>query len=290
MVSARSLNPLHALLLGIVEGLTEYLPVSSTGHLLLVSHWLGIPKDQADSFSIVIQAGAILAVVVHYRALLATHLRGVLGREARSLRLLFALVIACVPTIGTALVFRKAIKAKLFGNTPVAIGLLVGGIVMIVVDRWRARGAAAPPADTEPVRTGATSHAEMDVEKVTLRQAGVVGLTQIAALWPGTSRSLSAIVGGQLAGLSTRAAADFAFLLGLPVLGGACLYEGYKERAVLAECGALSLGIGLLVSFLVAWGVIAVFLRYLRRGSLVPFGLYRIVLAIGVLASGYLAG
>lgn len=275
MVCARTLNPLHALLLGIVEGLTEFLPVSSTGHLLLVSHWLGLPKEQADSFSIVIQAGAILAVVVHYRALLATHLRGVLARRPTSLRLLLALVIACVPTIATALVFRKAIKAKLFGNTPVAIGLLVGGLVMIVVDRWRAHGTSTPPDD---------------VEKLTLRQASVVGLAQIAALWPGTSRSLSAIVGGQLAGLSTRAAADFAFLLGLPVLGGACFYEGYKERAVLAECGALALGIGLITSFLVAWAVIAVFLRYLRRGSLVPFGLYRIVLAAGVLASGWLAG
>lgn len=275
MVCARGLNPLHALLLGLVEGLTEYLPVSSTGHLLLVSHWLGLPKAQADSFSIVIQAGAILAVVVHYRTLLAKHLRGILERRAASLRLLLALVIACVPTIAVALAFRKIIKAKLFGNTPVAVGLLVGGVIMIVVDRWRRR-AAQRRSDT--------------VEQITLRDAAVVGAAQIAALWPGTSRSLSAIVGGQLAGLSPRTAADFAFLLGLPTLGGACLYEGYKERAVLAECGGLAIGIGLVSSFFVAWAVIAVFLRYLQRGSLVPFGIYRIVLAAGVLASGFVVG
>lgn len=267
------MNPLHALLLGLVEGLTEYLPVSSTGHLLLVSHWLGLPKERADSFSIVIQAGAILAVLVHYRALLAKHLRGLLARDKTSLRLFFALILAFLPTVTMALLFRKVIKAKLFGVVPVAIGLLVGGVIMIVVDRWRARASRA---------------SDQDVEGVTLRDGAIVGVAQIAALWPGTSRSLSAIVGGLLAGLSPRAAADFAFLLGLPTLGGACLYEGYKERAVLAECGGLSLGIGMVTSFFVAWAVIAVFLRYLQRGSLVPFGVYRILLAAAVLGADVL--
>lgn len=267
VVCARSLNPLHALLLGIVEGLTEYLPVSSTGHLLLVCAWLGIEKAQADTFSIVIQAGAILAVLVHYRALFARHLRGLITRDPASYRLVLALVIACVPVIVIALVFGKTIKKYLFGTIPVAIGLLVGGVVMIAVDRLRARSAA---------REG--------LESITLRDAAIVGAAQIAALWPGTSRSLATIVGGQLAGLSARTAADFAFLLGLPVLGGACLYEGYKEYAVLAQIGWLPIAIGMLTSFLVAWLVIAAFLRYLQRGSLVPFGIYRLFLGAGVLA------
>lgn len=271
MVCALGLNPLYALLLGVVEGLTEYLPVSSTGHLLLVSHWLGLPKEQADTFSIVIQAGAILAVLVHYRTLIGTHLRGLVRRDPASLRLFGALVVAFVPTVVMALAFRKIIKAKLFGVLPIAIGLLVGGLVMIAVDRLRARA----------------QRGKDQIEQVTLRDGGIVGVAQIAALWPGTSRSLSAIVGGQLAGMTPRTAADFAFLLGLPTLGGACLYEGYKERAVLVECGGLALGIGLVTSFFVAWAVIAVFLRYLQRGSLVPFGVYRIVLAVGVLASGF---
>ncbi len=267
MLSARSVNPLHALLLGIVEGLTEYLPVSSTGHLLLVCAWLGIEKTSADTFSIVIQAGAILAVLVHYRALFARHMRGLVERDSASYRLLGALVLACAPTIVMALLFRKAIKKYLFGNVPVAIGLVVGGIVMIAVDRLRARSASREGLDT--LRT---------------RDAAIVGAAQIAALWPGTSRSLATIVGGQLAGLSARTAADFAFLLGLPTLGGACLYEGYKERAVLARIGALPVAIGLVTSFFVAWLVIAAFLRYLKRGSLVPFGIYRIALGAGVLA------
>lgn len=267
----RIVDPLHAILLGIVEGLTEFLPVSSTGHLLLVSHWLGVAKEQGDSFSIVIQAGAIAAVGVHYRALLGRHLKGLVQRDRQSLRLATALIVAFLPTVLVALKFRKAIKQHLFGVTPVAIGLIVGGVVMIAVDRWRAR----------------QTNTRDDVEQLTLRDAGIVGVAQIAALWPGTSRSLSAIVGGQIAGLSARAAADFAFLLGLPTLGGACLYEGYKERAVLAECGALSLTLGLVVSFLVAWAVIRVFLRYLQRGSLTPFGIYRLILGAVVLALSF---
>ena len=267
MVCARTLNPLHALLLGLVEGLTEYLPVSSTGHLLLVCNWLGIEKTRADTFSIVIQAGAILAVLVHYRALFARHLRGLVTRDPASYRLLLALIVGCVPTIAIALVFGKAIKKYLFGNLPISIGLLVGGVVMIAVDRLRRRSAA---------REG--------LETITRRDAAIVGAAQVAALWPGTSRSLATIVGGQLAGLSARTAADFAFLLGLPTLGGACLYEGYKEHETLAQIGALPIAIGMVTSFLVAWLVIAAFLRYLQRGSLVPFGIYRLLLGAGVLA------
>lgn len=267
VVCAPCLNPLHALLLGLVEGLTEYLPVSSTGHLLLVCSWLGIEKKSADTFSIVIQAGAILAVLVHYRALFARHLRGLVARDPASVRLLLALVIGCVPTIVIALAFGKFIKKYLFGTIPIAIGLVAGGVVMIAVDRLRARSAAREGLDT-----------------VTLRDAAIVGASQVAALWPGTSRSLATIVGGQLAGLSRRTAADFAFLLGLPTLGGACLYEGYKERETVAQIGVLPIAIGMVTSFFVAWLVIAAFLRYLQRGSLVPFGIYRLILGVGVLA------
>ena len=270
------MNPLHAFLLGIVEGLTEYLPVSSTGHLLLVCRWLGIQKAQADSFSIVIQAGAILAVLVQYRELLWRHLRGVLASDACLFWLFVALAMACAPTVIVALLLRKIIKAYLFGMVPVAVGLFVGGVVMIAVDRMRRRTAL----------TGT----ERSVEDVGFREARIVGAAQIAALWPGTSRSLAAIVGGQLAGLTPRAAADFAFLLGLPTLGGACLYEGYKERVVLAECGGLAIAIGMVTSFFVAWAVIAAFLRYLKQGSFVPFGIYRIVLAVVVLASAWALG
>src|SRR5580704_697821 len=129
-----------ALLLGIVEGLTEYLPVSSTGHLVLAGHLLGLPDDDSTkSFEIVIQLGAILAVIAYYRTLLAGHLRGLVAREQASLRLLGALVIAFVPTAVAGLLLRKAIKAHLFGLAPVAGALVVGGVLMIVVERVRAR-------------------------------------------------------------------------------------------------------------------------------------------------------
>jgi len=252
-----------ALLLGIVEGLTEYLPVSSTGHLVLVGHWLGLPDGDpaTSSFEIVIQLGAILAVVAHYRGLLGERARGLLVGDAASLRLLQGLALAFAPTAVAGLLLRKTIKAHLFGPVPVAAALVVGGILMIVVERVRARRAIV---------------GQEGLEHVTPARAFAIGVGQCLSLWPGASRSMCTIVTGQLAGLSTGTAAEFSFLLALPTLGAATLYEGYKARHLLtAHGGAAGLAIGLVVSFLVAWAVIATFLRYLRRRGLEPFGWYR---------------
>jgi undecaprenyl-diphosphatase len=253
-----------ALLLGIVEGLTEYLPVSSTGHLELVGHLLGLSDDDpaTSSFEIVIQLGAILAVVTHYRVLLTERVRGVFAREAASLRLLAGLAIAFVPTAVLGLLLRKTIKAHLFGPLPVAIALFVGGAAMIVIERARrnVRG-------------------EDGLEQVTPKRALAIGLGQCLSMWPGMSRAMCTIVAGQLTGLSTATAAEFSFLLALPTLGAATLYEAYKGRHVLASnVGGASMAVGLVVSFLVAWGVIATFLKYLRTRGLEPFGWYRVVL------------
>jgi undecaprenyl-diphosphatase len=261
---------LVAILLGIVEGLTEFLPVSSTGHLILVSHFLGSTDDGGKSFDIVVQLGAILAVVVHYRDLFGRRLRGLVVRDPAALRLFGALLVAFVPAALVGLLLGKLIKQHLFGPLPVAAALFVGGVVMIVVERLRkARGL-----------TGVTG-----TEEVTLRRAFFIGLGQCFALWPGMSRSMSTIVTGQLVGLSTQTAAEFSFLLSVPTLGAATVYEVYKSReALMAGVGGLQIAVGLLVSFLVAWLVIAAFLKYLQRRGLEPFGYYRIALALVVLA------
>lgn len=244
--------------------------MSSTGHLILVSHWLGSVDEGAKSFDIVIQLGAILAVIGHYRGLFAERLRGLRSGDAASRQLLLALSVAFLPAALTGFLLGKLIKRLLFGPLPVAAALLVGGVVMIGVERWRKARHV----------TG-----EHGLERVTLTRALLIGCGQCFALWPGMSRSMSTIVAGQLAGLSTATAAEFSFLLSVPTLGAATLYEIYKGRHDLLQgVGTAQLLVGLSVSFVVAWLVIAAFLRYLGKRGLEPFGYYRIALAIVVFA------
>jgi undecaprenyl-diphosphatase len=258
-----------AALLGLVEGLTEYLPVSSTGHLILVSYFLGAQDEGDKAFDIVIQLGAILAVVIHYRALLGERIRGLFEKRPEAWRLLLALALGFAPAAVVGVALRKIIKQRLFGPVPVAAALIVGGIVMIVIERLR----------RSRNWTGADGW-----DAVTPKRALFIGLGQCFSLWPGASRSMCTIVAGQLAGLSTATAAEFSFLLALPTLGAATLYEMYKSRGELfVSVGASQLLVGLLVSFFVAWAVIAGFLRYLRHGSLAVFGYYRIAVALVVL-------
>jgi undecaprenyl-diphosphatase len=258
-----------AIILGIVEGLTEFLPVSSTGHLVLADHLLGTGEEGRASFEIVIQLGAVLAVLVHYRTMLGQKLSGFVRGDAGARAFAVALVVGSIPIVAMGLLFGHAIKARLFGPVPVAIALVTGGVVMIAVERWR-KGRGAPGLD--------------GIEHVTPKRALVVGLGQCAALWPGTSRSMATIVSGQLTGLSTATAAEFSFLLALPSLGGATIYEAYKARHVLASgTGVPAIATGLLTSFIVAWLVLAAFLAYLKRRGLEPFGYYRIAIGIVVL-------
>lgn len=262
---------LIAVLLGIVEGITEYLPVSSTGHLVVAGHFLGLSDDDpaVKSFEIVIQLGALLAVVAHYRVLLADKVKGLVRKDPAAVRLLVALGLAFLPVAVIGLKLGKTIKDHLFHPVPVAITLVTGGVLMIAVERLRARNAA-------PGLEG--------LEHVTPKRALLVGLGQCLSLFPGASRSMCTIVSGQLTGLSTGTAAEFSFLVALPTLGAATVYEGWKARHVLlASVGGASLGAGLVVSFFVAWGVIATFLAYLRRRGLEPFGWYRVVFGALVL-------
>jgi undecaprenyl-diphosphatase len=255
-----------ALLLGVVEGLTEYLPVSSTGHLVLAGHFLGLSDEDAggQSFEIVVQLGAILAVVVHYHGLLAERLQGLLQNDERAKRLWSALAIAFAPSALVGLLFRKAIKHYLLRPLPVAAALVLGGVAMVVIERRRRRLGIS---------------GEEGLEQVTSGKALAIGLGQVLSLWPGASRAMCTIVAGQFAGLSTATSAEFSFLLALPTLGAATLYEAFKARNELAaHVGGASLLVGLVVSFLVAWAVIGTFLKFLRARGLEAFGWYRVVL------------
>ncbi|MGK3986600.1 undecaprenyl-diphosphate phosphatase [Sorangium sp. So ce136] len=259
-----------AVLLGVLEGLTEFLPVSSTGHLILLGAWLGHQSEAAKTLDIVIQLGAVLAVVVYFRERLAVTVRGILRRDPDSLRLALAIALGFLPAALVGLLFHKAIKAYLFGPGPVAVALIAGGFLMIGVESARRRR----PDQGAP-----------RVEDVTLQRALAIGFAQCFALWPGASRSMTTIVGGQLSGLSTAAAAEFSFLLAIPTLGAATVFDLARNGRTLLDApgGATALAVGLAVSFAVALLVIAVFLRYLKRYGLAPFGWYRIALGAVVL-------
>lgn len=262
---------LDAALLGILEGLTEFLPVSSTGHLILLGEWLGHNDEAAKTLEIVIQLGAVLAVVVAFRDRFRRLVKGVARRDPESLRLLAALAVGFVPAGIAGFFLHRVIKDVLFGARPVAAGLIAGGVVMILI---------------EAVRSKKRQLGLVGVEHVTPKRALIIGLFQCFSLWPGTSRSMATIVGGQLAGLSTATAAEFSFLLAVPTLGAATLFDLFKNGGALLQnpSFASALAAGLATSFAVALLVIAAFIRYLRRFGLAPFGFYRIALGALVIA------
>ena len=257
-----------AVLLGLIEGLTELLPVSSTGHLILLSKVLGHEGAAADTLDVVIQLGAVVAVAVYFRGKLRDTFAGLMTKEAEALRLVGALMAAFVPTAVVGLLLHKWVKKMLFGPVPVAGALIVGGVVMVAIERWR------KPSE------GAEGLAE-----VTVGKGFVIGLFQCLALWPGSSRSMTTIVGGKLLGLNTKTAAEFSFLLALPTLGAATVYDFAKNGHLILAMpnGAAVLTTGLAVSSVVTWLVIAVFLRYVGRVGLSPFGVYRVALGAIVL-------
>ncbi len=258
-----------ALLLGLVEGLTELLPVSSTGHLILLGSYLRHEGEAAKALDVVIQLGAVVAIGVYYRKRLRDELRGVLARRRESLRLGATLLAAFVPTAIAGLALNRVVKEHLFGPVPVALALAVGAVAMLALERHKPR--VLP-------REG--------LEHLGPREGLVIGLFQCIALWPGASRSMTTIVGGRLCGLGNATAAEFSFLLALPTLGAATLYDLARHGGLLLASpdGRTALILGTLVSFVVTWLVISVFLRYVSRIGLVPFALYRLMLSALVLA------
>jgi undecaprenyl-diphosphatase len=249
---------LKALILGLVEGVTEFLPVSSTGHLIVAADFLGFHGEVAKTFEIAIQLGAILAVVWHYRARLAAAVSGV-GSDPKARRFFANLVIAFLPSAALGLAFAKHIKAVLFNPVSVAIAFVVGGIVIILIEKRR------------------TAPRVAEVDDITWREALWVGVAQSFALIPGTSRSGATIMGGLLAGLSRRAATEFSFFLAIPTMFAATGYSLYKSRDLLSVADLPVFAIGFAAAFVSALAIVRFLLHYVARHSFIPFAWYRIV-------------
>lgn len=270
------ISVLDAAVLGVVEGLTEFLPVSSTGHLILVSQWLGLYDDPAakagvDAFEIVIQSGALLAVLGIYLPSIASMLKGAAGRDPDGRNLLLQLVAGFLPAAVIGLLAGGWIKEHLFGTGPVIFALAAGGVLMIAVEWHHARKAGAAEA----------SRLEKPIGAMTWRAALVIGFAQCLAMWPGTSRSMVTIVAARLLGFQPRAAAQFSFLLALPTLGAATVHDLLKAGPLLLQAsGGAELAVGMVVSCLVAWVAVQGFLAFLNRHGMAVFGWYRIALAL----------
>ena len=284
-------GPALAVILGIVEGLTEFLPVSSTGHLILVGHALGFTGEAAANAEISIQLGAILAVVVYERDKLRslfTHATGEQAGLRRSLAsrgtasfgeilrrsmtehphlwFLLGLGAAFLPAGLVGFATHGWIKSHLFSPQTVAVTSILGGVIILAVEARR------------------TDAGVRQLEQVGLREALLIGLAQCASLIPGMSRSGSTIIGGLLVGLDRKIATEYSFFLALPTLIVATCYQTWKSRDLFRTDDFIALGIGMLVSFLVAWIVIAAFLTFVKRHTLRPFAYYRIVMGLIVLA------
>jgi undecaprenyl-diphosphatase len=283
-------GPALAVILGIVEGLTEFLPVSSTGHLILVGHALGFTGDVAANAEISIQLGAILAVVAYERSKLKSLLSNAICEQADLRRsfltptsanrieilrssmtahphlwFLIGLGAAFMPAGLVGFATHGWIKAHLFSPQTVAITSILGGLIILAVEARR-------------------SEARVQLlEQVGLRNAVLIGIAQCAALIPGMSRSGSTIIGGLLVGLDRKVATEYSFFLALPTLITATCYEMWKSRGLFRHDDYAALGIGLLVSFIVAWIVIAAFLTFVKRHTLRPFAYYRILMGLLVL-------
>jgi undecaprenyl-diphosphatase len=256
-----------AVLLGFVEGLTEFLPISSTGHLLVIADMLRFDGSVGGTFEIFIQLGAVLAVLGFYaRDLLSQALA--LPRDPSTRRFWLGVAIAFVPAAVIGLALHDWIKRVLFVSpTVIAWSLIVGGLIFLVVERLPQR----------PVTTS-------DVTQISLRQAFGIGVAQVCALVPGVSRSGATIIGGMLAGLDRQSATSFSFYLALPTLGAATLVDLYGSLDQLAPEDLVRLIVGTTISLIVAWASIGWLLRYVARHTFVPFGLYRIAAGVLILA------
>jgi undecaprenyl-diphosphatase len=263
---------LVALILGIVEGLTEFLPISSTGHLIVAGSLLGYTGERAKVFEIVIQAGAILAVCWEYRARLWSVIAG-LPTSAVAQRFAINVLLAFLPAAVLGLLLSRIIKRHLFAPVPVALAFVVGALIILWVER---RQRAAPAS----VRIDS-------VDAMRWPDALKIGLAQAVALIPGTSRSGATIIGGMLFGLSRPAATEFSFFLAIPTLLAACAYELVRNRALLSSQDLQGFGIGFVAAFASAFLCVRWLIRYVSRHDFVPFAWYRIAFGALILVTAY---
>ena len=255
---------LKAALLGLVEGATEFIPVSSTGHLILASDWLGLVDERAKTFDIFIQLGAILAIVWIYRVRLAQSVADA-RKDSVSRRFLINLIVAFLPAAVVGFLTHEWIKSKLFNPGVVAVALIVGGVVMLLIERWQPRSRIH------------------DVGSISPGLALGIGLAQVLALIPGTSRSGATIMGGYALGLTRTAATEFSFFLAIPTMLAATMYDLLKSWSVLAVTDIPMFAVGFIVSFVSAVIVVKAFLTYVSNHTFSVFAWYRIALGVVLL-------
>jgi undecaprenyl-diphosphatase len=266
---------MKALILGVVEGLTEFLPVSSTGHLIVAGSLLNFTDAQSKTFDVVIQFGAILAICWEYRAKIASVVTGLPTRpDAR--RFTINVIIATIPAVVLGLLLEKHIKAVLFSPVPVSVALIVGGIVILWAEARQRDRSAAPRV--------------LSVDDLTPSDALKVGLAQCLALIPGTSRSGATIIGGMLFGLERRVATEFSFFLAIPIIFGATLYEMAKYWKTLSVNDLGLFAIGLVAAFISAFVCVRWLLRYVASHDFSAFAWYRIGFGLLILIVGYSGG
>ena len=257
---------LKVIVLGIVEGITEFLPISSTGHLIVAAALLDFQDSMGGTFEIFIQLGAVVAVVLFYRRQLLQQARALpSSREIQ--RFWLGIVVASIPAALFGFLLRHWIKAVLFSPAVVAISLIVGGIIFLLVERG-------------PLKVQART---TETTQISLRQAIIVGLAQTTALIPGVSRSGASIIGGMGSGLSRRAATEFSFYLAIPVLGGATIFDLLDSLSGISSTQLAYLMVGAVVSGIVAWLSIGWLLRYVSTNTFVNFGYYRIIAGVVIL-------
>lgn len=262
-----------AFFLGIVEGITEFLPISSTGHLILFGDWINFESNEAKVFEVVIQLGSILAVVWIFRARLFQLIKGTLQRDPVEVSFTRNLLIAFLPSAIVGLLFIKAIKALFFHPGVVVVTLVLGGLIMLWVERRR--------PTTGP---GASSHATQvqTLEKITWKQALVVGCAQCLAMVPGTSRSGATIIAGMLSGIQRKTATEFSFFLAMPTMLAAAVYDMYKHANVLTQQDLLAIAVGFVSAFICALLVVRAILVFVSKHTYRAFAWYRIALGVVV--------
>lgn len=245
---------IHAVILGIIEGITEFLPISSTGHLIVGTELLGLPQTKENTaFQIIIQLSAILAVIANYKDKF----------HPKHFDLWVKLLIAFLPLAIIGFIFKDQIK-MLFSVQVVAVMFIVGGIIFLIIEYFQ---------KTATAKT-------LDVEDISYKQAALIGVAQVFALVPGTSRAGSTIVGALLVGLSRKASAEFSFLLALPVMAATSGYELLKNYEDFSDSNLMTLAVGFVVSFIVAYFTMKLFIRFLERFTFVGFGVYRIIFGV----------
>jgi undecaprenyl-diphosphatase len=254
-----------AAFLGIIEGMTEFLPVSSTGHLILIGDWIAFKSDDAKVFEIVIQLGAVLAVCWLYRTKLIDLIRGGINGGTAERRFAGVVILAFLPAAVLGALFISAIKALLFNPTVVAAARIAGGIIILMVERYKGAGLT------------------QDTKQISWRQALSIGAAQCIAMIPGTSRSGATIVGGMLSGLSRQTATEFSFFLAMPTMLGAASYDLFRHHHLLSQNDFSAIAVGFVMAFVSALLVVTALVRFIARHSFRVFAWYRIGLGLAIL-------